>query len=211
MEESPENEAGAFPPSPRHPLTPSPPHPLTPSSRHPLTPSLTLAERCARIELLVVDVDGVVTDGGIVYTDNGVEVKGFHGRDGSGLKLWRLAGKGAALISGRTSRAVEVRAAELGIAPVVQGVADKLPAFRTLLSGAGRRPEEVCYLGDDVPDLPVLRECGLAAAVADACGEVRAAAQYVTRAPGGLGAVREVIEVIPRFQGSWQGLVVQIT
>jgi 3-deoxy-D-manno-octulosonate 8-phosphate phosphatase (KDO 8-P phosphatase) len=171
---------------------------------------VTLAERCAGIELLVVDVDGVLTDGSVVYTDNGVEVKAFHVRDGSGLKLWRLAGKTAALISGRTSRAVEVRAAELGIAPVVQGAADKLPAFRTLLGAAERRPEEVCYLGDDVPDLPVLRACGLAVAVADACAEVRAAAHYVTRAPGGRGAVREVIELILRCQGRWRGLVEQV-
>jgi 3-deoxy-D-manno-octulosonate 8-phosphate phosphatase (KDO 8-P phosphatase) len=171
---------------------------------------LSLAVRCAGIELLVVDVDGVLTDGSIVYTDNDGEVKAFHVRDGSGLKLWRLAGKSAALISGRTSRAVEVRAAELGIAPVVQGAANKLPAFRTLLSGAGWRPQQVCYLGDDVPDLPVLRECGLAAAVADACPEVRAAAHYVTRAAGGRGAVREVIELILRCQGSWQGLVEQV-
>jgi 3-deoxy-D-manno-octulosonate 8-phosphate phosphatase (KDO 8-P phosphatase) len=184
---------------------------VIPASRNPGLSSLTLAERCARIELLVVDVDGVLTDGGIVYTDNGVEVRSFHVRDGSGLKLWRLAGKGAALISGRASQAVAVRAAELGLAPVVQGAANKLPAFRTLLSEAGRQPEEVCYIGDDVPDLPVLRDCGLAAAVADACPEVRAVANYVTRAPGGRGAVREVIELILRCQGRWQRLVEQVS
>jgi len=198
-------ESDKLPPGPE---AGSPSHLVTLSPCHLVT--LSLAERCAPIELLVVDVDGVLTDGSIVYTDNGVEVKAFHVRDGSGLKLWRLAGKSAALISGRTSRAVEVRAAELGIAPVVQGAANKLPAFRKLLSGAGWRPQQVCYLGDDLPDLPLLRECGLAAAVADACVEVRAAAHYMTRAPGGRGAVREVVELILRCQGSWQGLVEQM-
>jgi 3-deoxy-D-manno-octulosonate 8-phosphate phosphatase (KDO 8-P phosphatase) len=168
---------------------------------------VALSQRCAAIELLVLDVDGVLTDGAIVYTDNGVEVKSFHVRDGSALKLWQREGKRAAVISGRTSRAVEVRAAELGIAPVIQGMADKLAAYRDLLAGAGLRPEQVCFVGDDLPDLPLLRHCGLAVAVADACPEVRADAHYVTRAPGGRGAVREVIELILRCQGRWQRAV----
>src|SRR5262245_26779880 len=157
-----------------------------------------------RIELLVLDVDGVLTDGSIVYTDNGVEVKAFHVRDGSALKLWQLEGKRAAVISGRTSRAVEVRAAELGIGPVIQGRADKLAAYRDLLAGLALRPEQACCVGDDLPDLPLLRNCGLAVAVADACPEVRADAHYLTRAPGGRGAVREVVELILRCQGRWQ-------
>jgi 3-deoxy-D-manno-octulosonate 8-phosphate phosphatase (KDO 8-P phosphatase) len=167
----------------------------------------SLAERCARIELLVVDVDGVLTDGAIIYADNNVEVKAFHVRDGSGLKIWQLAGKRSAVITGRTSPVVAVRAAELGMAPVLQGAADKLPAFRTILADAGLQPQQVCFIGDDVPDLPVLLTCGLAAAVADACADVRAAAHYVTRTPGGRGAVREVIELILRCQGSWRPIV----
>ena len=178
---------------------------VIPSPRHPLTPSL--ADRCRPITALVLDVDGVLTDGGIVYGDDGVELKQFHVRDGSGLVIWRRAGKRAAVISGRRSRVVEVRAAELGVAPVLQGVADKLAAYRQLLAETGLRPEEVCFVGDDLPDLPVLRSCGLAAAVADACAEVRADAHYVTRAPGGRGAVREVIELVLRCQGQWQGVV----
>jgi 3-deoxy-D-manno-octulosonate 8-phosphate phosphatase (KDO 8-P phosphatase) len=170
-------------------------------------PSIPLADRCAAIALLIVDVDGVLTDGGIIYGDDGVELKQFHVRDGSGLKLWQRAGKRAALISGRQSRVVEVRAAELGIAPVVQGAADKLPAYRQILADSGLRPEQVCFVGDDVPDLPVLRNCGLAVAVADACPEVRADAHYVTRAPGGRGAVRETVELILRGQGLWQDIV----
>lgn len=167
----------------------------------------TLHERCAAIELLVVDVDGVLTDGGIVYTANGVEVKEFHVRDGSGLKCWEKAGKRAGLITGRNSPIVEQRAKELGIGLVIQGAAEKLPAFRRLLAEAGVLPEQACYIGDDLPDLPPLRNCGLAVAVADACAEARAAAHYITQAPGGRGAVREAIELILRCQGRWQPLV----
>jgi 3-deoxy-D-manno-octulosonate 8-phosphate phosphatase (KDO 8-P phosphatase) len=169
--------------------------------------SLSLAERCAAITLLLVDVDGVLTDGSIMYAGGEVEVKAFHVRDGSGLKIWQQQGKRAALISGRRSAAVERRAAELGLTPVVQGVADKLAAFRQLLADTGRSAEEVCAIGDDLPDLPVLCRAGLAIAVADACPEVRQAAQHVTRAPGGRGAVREAIELILHCQGAWQGVV----
>ena len=174
-----------------------------------VTSSPTLAERCARIDLLVLDVDGVLTDGGIIYGDSGVELKQFHVRDGSGLKIWQFVGKRSALITGRRSKLVEVRAAELGIDPVIQGAPEKLPAYRELLLASGWRPEQVCYVGDDVPDLPVLRHCGLAVAVADACPEVLADAHYVTRAAGGRGAVREVVELILRCQGLWQPLVSQ--
>jgi 3-deoxy-D-manno-octulosonate 8-phosphate phosphatase (KDO 8-P phosphatase) len=163
----------------------------------------TLAERCRAIEMLVLDVDGVLTDGGIIYSDAGVEVKQFHVRDGSGLKLWHWLGKRAAIITGRTSHLVEVRAAELDIHPVIQGSVDKLAAYRRILAEEGLKPEQVCCVGDDLPDLPVLADCGLAVAVADGCPEIRAAAHYVTRAPGGRGAVREIIELILQGQGLW--------
>jgi 3-deoxy-D-manno-octulosonate 8-phosphate phosphatase (KDO 8-P phosphatase) len=170
-------------------------------------PKPSIQERCRPVGLLIVDVDGVLTDGQIIYGDDGVEVKAFHVRDGTGLKLWQAAGKRAALITGRASRAVERRAAELGVGPVFQGAADKWPAYRHLLAAGGWRPEQVCYVGDDLPDLPVLEDCGLAVAVADACPEVRSAAHYVTRAAGGRGAVREVVEVILHCQGLWPGVV----
>ncbi|MGE3809816.1 MAG: KdsC family phosphatase [Gemmataceae bacterium] len=163
----------------------------------------SLAERCRRIELLVLDVDGVLTDGGIVYSDAGHEIKQFHVRDGSGLKLWHWLGKQAAILSGRSSRVVDVRAAELDVATVVQGARDKLPAFRKIVKDCGLEPAQVCFVGDDVPDLPALRNCGLAVAVADACADVQAAAHYITHAPGGRGAVREVIEWLLRAQGLW--------
>jgi 3-deoxy-D-manno-octulosonate 8-phosphate phosphatase (KDO 8-P phosphatase) len=168
-----------------------------------------LQQRCAAVALLVADVDGVLTDGGIVH-GGGLELKEFHVRDGSGLKLWHQAGKRTALITGRSSAAVEVRAAELGIEFVTQGASAKWPAYRELLARAGARPEEVCYVGDDLPDLPPLLHCGLAVAVADACAEVRADAHYVTRAPGGRGAVRETVELILRCQGHWQELVARL-
>lgn len=164
---------------------------------------LTLKERCLLIELLVLDVDGVLTDGSIVYTDNEVELKGFFVRDGSGLKIWQLAGKQSAIITGRKSPMVNVRAAEVGIGRVIQGMSDKLPAYRHLLAESGMRAEQVCFVGDDLPDLPLLQECGLAVAVADACSEVRVAADYITRVPGGRGAVRETIELILACQGHW--------
>jgi 3-deoxy-D-manno-octulosonate 8-phosphate phosphatase (KDO 8-P phosphatase) len=168
---------------------------------------LSLQQRCVGIKLLVLDVDGVLTDGSIVYAGAEVEVKSFHVRDGSALKVWQQEGKQAAVISGRRCAAVERRAAELGMTPVLQGVGDKLAAFHQVLAATGRTPEEVCVLGDDLPDLPVLRRAGLAMAVADACPEVRQLAHHVTCAPGGRGAVREAIELMLRCQGSWQRLV----
>jgi 3-deoxy-D-manno-octulosonate 8-phosphate phosphatase (KDO 8-P phosphatase) len=172
--------------------------------------SRTLAERCGAIALLVVDVDGVLTDGAIEYgtaTAGLMELKRFHVRDGFALRTWERAGKRTGLITGRDSPIVAVRAREVGIGFVHQGAAEKMPAYRRLLAEAGVAPEAICYVGDDLPDLPPLRHCGLAVAVADACPEARAEAHYITRAPGGRGAVREVIELILRCQGHWQHLV----
>jgi 3-deoxy-D-manno-octulosonate 8-phosphate phosphatase (KDO 8-P phosphatase) len=168
-----------------------------------------LAARCAPIELLLVDVDGVLTDGVIALDDRGVETKHFHVRDGSALRLWRKAGKRAAILSGRRSPTVDHRAAELGIAPVIQGVADKGEPFRGLLTELRLEASQVCYVGDDLADLPVLAAVGLAACPADAAHEVRQGAHLVTKAPGGRGAVREVVETILRNQGVWDDLVVR--
>lgn len=162
-----------------------------------------LAARVARVELLLLDVDGVLTDGSIIYTDSGVELKRFHVRDGTGLNLWRNAGKRAAIVSGRASAAVDRRAAELGIAPVLQGRSDKMPAFTEVLAATGFAPEQVCTIGDDLQDVPVAKAAGVAVAVADACGELRAVADYVTTIPGGRGAVRDAIEWLLKLQGRW--------
>ncbi|MBX3398102.1 MAG: HAD hydrolase family protein [Gemmataceae bacterium] len=159
--------------------------------------------RAARIELLLLDVDGVLTDGSVLYADDGAELKRFHVRDGSGLKFWRDLGNRAAIVSGRMSSAVDRRAKELGIAPVLQGRSEKLAALDEVLKVLDMRPEQVCAIGDDLQDLPVLKRVGLAVAVADACPEVRAAAHHVTAAPGGRGAVRDAIEWLLKLRGQW--------
>jgi 3-deoxy-D-manno-octulosonate 8-phosphate phosphatase (KDO 8-P phosphatase) len=169
----------------------------------------TLAARCAAVEWLVLDVDGVLTEGSITYTGDGQELKHFHVRDGAGLRVWQGVGKRAAILSGRHSAAVEVRAAELGITVVCQGAKHKLPTYHQLLAEHRIRPEQVCFVGDDVPDLSILRNCGLAVAVADAAPALLQAADYVTRAAGGRGAVREVIELILRCTGAWQQMMAQ--
>ncbi len=169
----------------------------------------SLIRRCSRIELLVLDVDGVLTDGRIVYSDSGEELKAFHVRDGSGLKLWTSLGKHAGIITGRRSPIVERRARELDIAHVIQGANDKKAALVKMLGDVGVAAEKTCAIGDDIVDLPMLRACGLAIAVADACAEAKEDAHYVTTAPGGRGAVREAIELILRAQGRWQGIVAQ--
>jgi 3-deoxy-D-manno-octulosonate 8-phosphate phosphatase (KDO 8-P phosphatase) len=166
-----------------------------------------LVSRARKIELLVLDVDGVLTDGSISYTNDRIEIKRFHVRDGSGLKFWHMSGKRTAIISGRNSAAVDHRATELGIAMVLQGSPEKRPAFETVLRETGCRADQVCAVGDDLPDLPILRRAGLAVAVADACREVREEAHHITAAPGGRGAVREAIEWLLQLQGSWVGVV----
>lgn len=168
---------------------------------------MTLQERCQRIRLLVLDVDGVLTDGGIVHGSPELETKSFHVRDGSALTFWRRAGHRSAVITGRCSPLVDRRAREVAIDFVFQGASDKLDVYQKLLEQTGMAATETCYVGDDLPDVPVLRHCGLAAAVADACPEVRADAHYITRSAGGRGAVREVIELILRCQGRWRQLL----
>ena len=157
--------------------------------------------------MLVLDVDGVLTDGCIRYTDQGTEIKAFHVRDGSGLKLWTSLGKKAGIITGRRSSIVERRASELGITDVIQGADNKKTALMQMLKSQNLTPEQTCAIGDDFVDLAMMRACGLAVAVADACPETKEDAHYVTQAPGGRGAVREVIELILRAQGSWQTIV----
>ena len=168
---------------------------------------MELVERCRRIELILSDVDGVLTDGGIWYDNQGVELKGFHIRDGLGIKLWQRAGFRFGVLTARTSHIVKLRTGELGIDIVRQGFEDKLPVAQEIARTAGLTPEQVCYLGDDLTDLPVIRFAGLGAAVADAASEVKAAAAYVTKLPGGQGAVRELIETILQAKGRWEDVI----
>jgi len=161
----------------------------------------------ARIDLLVLDVDGVMTDGKIILTPGGEEIKEFHCRDGAGMKYWRQAGKKLALISGRGSPAVSRRAADLGVDACHTMAADKLPALRSVWADLGVAADRTAVIGDDLPDLPLLRACALPIAVADAVAELHAAAAYVTKLPGGQGAVREAIEMILRPTGQWARIV----
>ena len=167
----------------------------------------SLNRRCAAIEMLILDVDGVLTDGRIIYSDAGEELKAFHVRDGSGLKLWLRLGKRAGIITGRTSPVVERRANELGLTAVVQGAEDKRIAYERMLREQDLDASRVGYVGDDLPDVPLLQRSGLAIAVADACAEAKRAAHHVTLAMGGRGAVREAIELILRAQGRWHEVV----
>ncbi|MBX9679781.1 MAG: HAD hydrolase family protein [Gemmataceae bacterium] len=164
---------------------------------------MELAERCRPIELLLLDVDGVLTDGRIIYTERGDEIKEFHVRDGSGLKQWVRLGKKSGIVTGRRSELVQRRAAELDMAVCIQGCAEKRSAVERILSELGLRPEQAAFMGDDFVDLGAMDLVGLAIAPADASDDVLAAAHLVTAAPGGRGAVREAIELMLRVQGIW--------
>ena len=164
-------------------------------------------ERCQPIELILSDVDGVLTDGHIVLDNQGIETKRFHVHDGMGVKLWQKAGYHFGLVTARSSHIVKLRAGELGLEPVRQGVADKLAMLGQILDERGLCLEQVCYLGDDLPDLPVIRKVGLGVAVADACEEVRRGAHYITEAVGGAGAARETIELILKTQRRWEDVI----
>lgn len=169
--------------------------------------STDVEQRAASVRLLLLDCDGVLTDGRFTPVEGGDELKSFHTRDGHGLVLLHRAGLRSGIISGRTSRAVERRASDLGVSFVRQGALDKVAVFDALLAEAGVAEDEVCYVGDDVVDVPLMLRSGLAAAVADATEETRGAAHYVTRLPGGYGAVREVCEMILKAQGRWAELM----
>ena len=168
---------------------------------------MNLDERCQPIELILSDVDGVLTDGGIVLDNQGIETKRFHNRDGMGIRLWQKAGYRFGLITLRSSQVVKMRAGELGIEIIRQGADNKLVTLKEILDELGLRAEQTCYLGDDLPDLPAVRAVGLGVAVADACAELRQAAHYVTAAGGGAGAIRETVELILKAQRRWDHVI----
>ena len=169
--------------------------------------SSEVQQRAARIKLLLMDCDGVLTDGRIWIFENGEEQKGFHTRDGLGIDLLHRAGLKSGIISGRTSSAVERRAQTLGMTFIYQGCEDKRKAFTNTVAQAGLTNSEVAFVGDDLNDIPLMLQSGLGVAVADAALEVREHAHYVTIAPGGYGAIREVVELILKGQGRWENLV----
>jgi 3-deoxy-D-manno-octulosonate 8-phosphate phosphatase (KDO 8-P phosphatase) len=159
------------------------------------------SERASGIRLMAFDIDGVMTDGRLYFTPSGEELKAFHSRDGVGVKMLQSAGVHIAIITGRSSRVVELRAQNLGITLVMQGIEDKQAALAGLARDLGLDPAQTGYMGDDVVDIKVMRSCGFSASVADGHSLARAAADYVSQASAGAGAVREVCEFILCAQG----------
>ncbi len=165
-----------------------------------------MAADLSKIKLLLLDVDGVLTDGRIIYDSEGGETKSFDVKDGHGLKLLQRAGIRVGIITGRQSVIVARRAEELGIELVYQGVKDKSLPFNEILQKLALVPEEIAYVGDDVVDLPIMRKVGFAATVADAVDDVKPFADMVTRLPGGRGAVREICDFILKGSGRWSAV-----
>jgi 3-deoxy-D-manno-octulosonate 8-phosphate phosphatase (KDO 8-P phosphatase) len=167
--------------------------------------------RARKIKLLLMDVDGVLTDGRIYYVPSPhggmFETKTFHSRDGLGIRFAHEAGLKTGILSGRSSPVVEYRAKELGIHFIQEAALEKLEPFEKMLRAAGLRANQVCYMGDDIVDLPVLKRVGLAVGVEGGHEALRRHVHYWTRRPGGLGAVRETVELILEAQGKWKPIL----
>lgn len=160
-------------------------------------------DKAKKIELLILDVDGVMTDGRIVMNDMGQETKYFNVKDGYGIRLLLDANIDVAIITGRESETVKHRASDLGIKLLYQGIKDKESICKKIMKEKGLKKDQVCCMGDDLPDIPMLNCAGLPVAVADATHETRESAVYITKTPGGCGAVREMCEVILKAKGVW--------
>lgn len=171
-----------------------------------MTKATIIRNAAKKIKLLILDVDGVLTDGSIILDNDGNEYKAFHVRDGHGIRMLMKSGVMVAIITGRSSKVVALRAKELGITEVFQKCRDKRIAYRKLLRKYALSSEETAYVGDDIVDLPVMTQVGLAVAVADAADEVKEIACMVTKNRGGRGAVREVTNLILRAKGLWKDL-----
>lgn len=167
-------------------------------------------ERAKQVKLVILDVDGVQTDGGVIIDSNGVQQAKFHIRDGLGVVTMIMTGLEVAIITSRRSPIVQARADELGIKRLYQGAKKKTEVYATLLEELGITDENVAYVGDDLVDLGIMKRVGLAIAVADAVPEVKAVAHYVTEVPGGKGAVREAAELILKAQGKWEKVLAKL-
>lgn len=168
---------------------------------------MKLDQRMQRIKLILSDVDGVMTDGGIAFDNQGIEYKQFHVRDGLGIKLWQQCGFKFGIVTARSSHIVKVRASELGVDIVRQGFEFKLAIVEQLAAENDLELDEVCFIGDDLADLQSMMNVGLAASVADGAEDVKNVAHLVTTRQGGRGAVRELIETILKSQNRWQELI----
>lgn len=160
-----------------------------------------------RLELLVLDVDGVLTDGGIILHSDGTESKRFDVQDGHRIRMWHRSGRKTAIISGRQTEVTDLRARQLEIDYVFQGCIQKLPAYETLLAQVGLQPSQTVCIGDDLMDIPLIRRAGFGVAVANAAAQVKQFADYVTTRCGGWGAVGECIEYILKQTGQWDELM----
>ena len=165
-----------------------------------------IRDKAKKIKLLLLDVDGVLTDGGIVMNDRGEEIKRFDVRDGHGIRLLLRAGLQVGLITGRTSKVVSHRARDLGIRIVYQKAYNKLEVYRKIKRKSRLRDHEIAYVADDIVDLPILRRVGLAMTVKDSWPGLKPEVDYVTAGEGGRGAVREVAELLLKAQGKWKEL-----
>jgi len=168
--------------------------------------SALVRRKAAKIRLLLLDVDGVLTDGAIIIDDRGEESKQFHVRDGQGISLLMRSGVAVGFVTGRRSNVVRHRATDLGVALVCQGVADKLACYEQIKREHNLKDNQIAYVGDDVIDVPVLRRVGLAVSVADGWSELSSIVDYTTEERGGRGAVREVAELLLRAQKKWRKL-----
>jgi 3-deoxy-D-manno-octulosonate 8-phosphate phosphatase (KDO 8-P phosphatase) len=164
-------------------------------------------DKIKQLKLLILDVDGVLTDGRLFFDEHGKEYKCFHARDGHGIKLLQQSGVEVAVISGRKSQSVAIRMQSLGVEHVYQGHENKRAAFAELLQNLNLRPEQVAHVGDDVLDLPIMLQAGFAVAVFDANFAVKQRADWCTQSPGGLGAVREVCDLIMQVQGTFDAML----
>jgi 3-deoxy-D-manno-octulosonate 8-phosphate phosphatase (KDO 8-P phosphatase) len=162
-----------------------------------------MEEKAKKVKLLIVDVDGVLTDGRIIYSDSGDQLKFFDVTDGMGLALFSRAGLKSAILTAKGSRLVSRRSKDMHVDKVYQNAHRKLEVFKKILSDFSVTPEEVCFIGDDVVDVPVLKKVGLAVSVPNAVPEVKNEAHYITKRKGGRGAVREIIDIILKSQGKW--------
>lgn len=170
---------------------------------------MSLANCCTRIELILSDVDGVMTDGGIHILDNGQQLVKFHIRDGMAVRLWREAGKKFGIVTGRKLEAIRRRAADLKMDVVRLDIDDKLPVVDEIAAEYGLSRDQICFVGDDLLDLKAIQAVGLGVAVADAVEDVRRVARYVTSVPGGQAAVREVVELILKNTGRWEEVLLR--
>ena len=164
-------------------------------------------KKAKKIKLILLDVDGVLTDGGITLDDRGVEAKRFDVRDGQGIALLIHAGIEVGFITGRSSRIVRRRAKELGVTMVYQGVSDKTEIYERIKRKTGLQDEQIGYIGDDIPDLPVLQKAGLAIMVGGGWSGLQATVDYITKSEGGRGAVREISELVLKVQNKWRDVV----